>query len=232
MVHFDRIKGAKLSNSFDVRNLNREKGSEERLGILAISLFLLLTRDCHAQLRETFTTYESSYFHTTHDIDIVARDLDHYELHIRLMSYDMLNLEGGIQVSSEQYQQFISSLKTAKQNFEDWLQRIKTTDKSNIDTILDLHPLVYGFFRYGGRWRYDKEHALSFTLKRMLKRQDEQPVFVLSIGTGMLKYLYNNQITHQGFRLVFSSPNEVQVFMDKLSVQNIREFIKLKKPRE
>ena len=99
MVHFDRIKGAKLSNSFDVRNLNREKGSEERLGILAISLFLLLTRDCHAQLRETFTTYESSYFHTTHDIDIVARDLDHYELHIRLMSYDMLNLEGGIQVS-------------------------------------------------------------------------------------------------------------------------------------
>lgn len=172
-----------------------------------------------------FSSYINSYSGRTYDLK-VSGNPDSYIVWIELMSYDKFNEQGSIMLDTKQYSDFVTCLAKAKQKYEEWLEKVRQINDNESGEILEIPFKAKISFRYGTRWWRSGEVNLSWTLKAIPKSDQQQPGYLLKVGTGMLHPSNNMLTTHVGFGLVFKSASEIQSLLDELTLEKIQTAIR------
>ncbi|MCB9334810.1 MAG: hypothetical protein H6586_01560 [Flavobacteriales bacterium] len=172
-----------------------------------------------------FSSYNISYNGKTYDLEIRGNN-ENYVITIALMSYDIFNNQGYIQLGNNQHHEFVKALIEAKQKYEEWMERIKQSTQTE-----RLEPLEIAFeteirFRYGGRWLISDKIKLTWILQ---KNNEENLEYLLRISTGKIHNEYNKSETHTGFGIVFNSASEIQALLDELTDEKIKAALNTRK---
>jgi len=117
--------------------------------------------------------------------------------------------EGGFMVNDKMYDSFIMNLKKAKAKYAEWDNVAKLKEKSNNYNFNFNFNLSY-FFRVS-----------------MLEGKAVRQLIIK--GTEELKSSNNEFITHIGFALIFLTPQDFSIFINKISKDKIEAF--LNKPK-
>ena len=187
------------------------------LGIIAIMISGL-----QMKAQEKFTTYDNIYAKKTYDIQLSSKDNDKFTLYIDAMSLDNMHETGGFMVDEKKYQGFIDALKEAKIKYQDWEQTAKANNVKELDKQMEIKSKVAGYFLYGGDWHFQYLVNLTFNFK--ILESDGEVKNLLIVRSGKMQSSSNQFMDVDGFVLVFSNTNEIQEFIDSISLEKIKEF--------
>jgi hypothetical protein len=194
--------------------------------VLLISLFILSQLSySQSYFKTKFSSYNTSYNGKTYDLEIYGNN-ENYVITMGLMSYDIYNNQGYLQLGNNQHHEFVKVLMQAKQKYEEWMERIKQiTQKESIESLeIPFESKIS--FRIGARWRFTDDIKLTWSL---IKNNEENPEYLLRISTGKIHNAYNKSETHSGFGIVFNSTNEIQALLDELTDEKIKAALNTRK---
>lgn len=150
-------------------------------------------------------------------------DKSRYVLHIHAHSLDKTFNEGGITVKERQLADFRKSIETAKSRYESWLKTAKENDVREFYKDMDIKsPRVGAFFRWDG-WEFVESTSLTFRFS--VEDKKGIPKYLLQIFTPHLTSDKNAFVKVDGFSLLFSSLEEVDLFIAALDSGKADKFI-------
>lgn len=183
-------------------------------------MLLLLTQILSSQ--EKYALYNSSYDDNIYEIQI-HHDDNNYTLYVYMLSLERLSDTGGIRILSNQHTNFLTALNNAKLKYKEWSEIAIENNVEEVVRNMDYNSRVRGFFLYGRTWHLVRNVNLRFEFRVI----DNKPL--LLIRTGRLTSSSNRYINHDGFVIVFQNIDEIDDFINILTIENIQEFIN--KPR-
>jgi hypothetical protein len=192
--------------------------------VLLFVTFILLGSNLNAQKK--FTTYDNTYDEKTYDIQISSKDKDDFTLWIDAMSLDALRKEGGLMIKKKQYQDFIDALNEAKLKYIEWSKTAKENNVKELDKSMPIKCKTDCYFQYGD-WEFTYNKALTFDFK-ILESKGELK-YLLIIRTGELQSSSNQFMKVDGLVLVFTVADEIDNFVNSISMLKINEY--LNKPK-
>ena len=187
--------------------------------LLAIVL-VIISQNSNGQ--ETFTSYDNTYAKKTYDIQLSLKDAEKFTLFIDAMSLDDLHEQGGLMVDEKKYQGFIDALNEAKLKYQEWEKTAKDNNVKELDKEMLIKSKVAGYFLYGGDWHFQYIVNLTFDFK--ILESDGEIKYLLIVRSGKMQSSSNQYMDVDGVVLVFSSVEEIQEFLDTISLQKINEF--------
>ena len=187
--------------------------------ILIISFLALLSIQSNAQ--NPFTTYSNFYFKNEYVIYISAKG-NIFTLYINAMPSVESNETGGIIIQEDNYYKFVDGLKLAKLKYEDAVKAAKEKKATNINKTLRVFNTVDAYFKQEKMY-LQKNVELIYNFK--VQEIDGKLNYFLFVNTGKLTALNNTSVHSNGFSLVFSSGDEIDKFIDKLSIEKIDSSI-------
>ena len=182
--------------------------------------FLLIGLLTGATAQEYFATYHLDYFDKEYEIQI--SDKTKYSLYINLPSMDTYNDNVGIIVSEKKHEDFLNALKAAKSKYIEWRKTAVDNDVADFRKEMKTSANVKGFFYSIDEWKFDYSVSLSFSF--MVSKDGGK--IILLVHTGELNSSSNEYIDHKGGVLAFESAEEIQAFIDLISVSAIEEWKK------
>jgi hypothetical protein len=183
---------------------------------------ILLTLGINVKAQDKFISYDNTYAMKTFDIQISIKDNDKFTLYIEAMSLDNLHETGGFMVDDKKYQGFIDALNEAKSKYQEWEQTAKSNNVNELDKEMPIISKVAGFFLYGSEWHFQYIVNLSFDFK--ILERDGKIKYLLIVRSGKMQSSSNQFMDVDGVVLVFTSANEIQEFVDSISLNKIKEF--------
>lgn len=183
---------------------------------------ILLTLGLNVNAQDKFTTYDNEYAKKTYDIQISLKDNDKFTLYINAMSLDNLHETGGFMVDDKKYQGFIDALNEAKSKYQEWEQTAKSNNVKELDKEMPIKSKVAGYFLYGSDWHFQYIVNLTFDFK--ILESDGEIKYLLIVRSGKMQSSSNQFMDVDGVVLVFTSANEIQEFVDSISLNKINEF--------
>lgn len=188
---------------------------------IIIFVFILLVCQSTVVAQQKFDSYFSSYFKNKEfDIKLTFESELKYTLYIDMQSKEGIN-NGGMILTHYSHQEFIDSLTKAKNKFVEWANVAKTNKVIEVTKQIELDfspPACY--FRIANNNYTHRNSNFVF----IFNVEDRNPS--LSIWTQNLKSTENRYVTHEGFLLIFKSEKEITDFLNKISVQKVKDFIK------
>lgn len=188
--------------------------------LIIFSLIILVSQST-VVAQQKFDSYLSSYFKNKEfDIKLAIENELKYTLYIDMQSKEGIN-NGGMILTHDSHQEFIDSLTKAKNKFVEWTNVAKTNKVTEVTKQIELDfspPACY--FRIGDNKYTHRNSNFVF----IFNIEDSNPS--LSIWTQNLKATENRYITHEGFLLIFRTEKEITDFLNKISVQKVKDFIK------
>ena len=183
---------------------------------------ILLTLVLNVKAQDKFTTYDNSYAKKTYDIQISLKDNDKFTFYIEAMSLDKLHEKGGFMVDDKKYQGFIDALNEAKSKYQEWEQTAKSNSVKELDKEMPIKSKVAGYFLYGSDWHFQYIVNLTFDFK--ILESDGEIKYLLIVRSGKMQSSSNQFMDVDGVVLIFTSANEIQEFVDSISLNKINEF--------
>ncbi len=173
--------------------------------------------------QEKFATHNNAYDKETYKIELSIGGKKKFGLYIDAYSMDEIHKTGGFCIDHKQYQSFITALNEAKQKYEEWTKTAKKNNVRDLDKTMPIKSKVDTYFLYGRDWHYDFSVNLSFDFE--IFDTEREPMYLLVISTGKLQSSSNQFMKVDGFDLVFTSEEDIEKFMDDISLQKIYDFI-------
>jgi uncharacterized protein (DUF1330 family) len=183
---------------------------------------ILLTLGLNVNAQDKFTTYDNAYAKKTYDIQISLKDNDKFTFYIDAMSLDNLHEKGGFMVDDKKYQGFIDALTEAKSKYQEWEQTAKSNNVKELDKEMPIKSKVAGYFLYGSDWHFQYIVNLTFDFK--ILESEGEIKYLLIVRSGKMQSSSNQFMDVDGVVLVFTSANEIQEFVDSISLNKINEF--------
>ena len=188
--------------------------------LLIICFFALLSMNSNAQ--EQFTTYDNTFCGKKFIIYVSSKGNGVFTLWINAMPVDDTSNTCGIIVKEDDYFKFIDALKAAKSIYEDNVKAAKEINVKNLYKEIRLYYSSDVYFKQDKMYM-QKEVPLSFNFNA--SETDGKTDYFLFVNTGKLTALNNTSVHSNGGSLVFSSAEEVDKFLNKISVNKIDSFI-------
>lgn len=187
-----------------------------------ITLFALLFTATNVKAQEKFSTYENSFVQKTYPIQISVKEKDDFVLYVDAFSLDKIHSDGGITIKSNKYQDFLNALTEAKGKYEEWVKTAKENNIKELDKSMTISSVVDGYFLYGTKWNFQFGVFLKFDFR--VREIDGKVQHILLVKTGELQSSSNQFMTVNGFALIFTSTQEIDDFLSKISMDKIKEF--------
>jgi hypothetical protein len=173
--------------------------------------------------QDKFTTYESSYIDKSYNIDISIKDYPKFTLYINAYSLDKLHDKGGFMVTNKRHQAFLDALSQAKNKYQEWTNVAKENSVTELDKPMKIDLRTEAYFMYGNKWQFDYGVFPSFYFK---VAEDERGLqYILIVRSGELKSSSNEYMSVDGVAFAFSSVEEIDDFISKISQEKIDEFV-------
>ena len=187
--------------------------------ILIISFLALLSIQSNAQ--NPFTTYSNSYFKNEYVIYVSAKG-NIFTLYINAMPSVESNETGGIIIQEDNYYKFIDGLKLGKLKYEEAVKDAKEKNSTNVTKTLRVFNTVDTYFKQDQMYA-QKNVELIYNFK--VQKIDGKLNYFLFVNTGKLTAINNPSVQSNGYSLVFSSANEIDQFINKISPEKIDSSI-------
>lgn len=171
--------------------------------------------------QEKFTTYRNILSSKPIDISISYTNDSTYFLLVDMYSNDKINKKGGIWINSQDHKEFIDKILIAKSKYAEWINVAKQNKVNEMFKDMDInYRVASAYFYYGKKITQQMGVDLKFSFSVIGQNKS------LLIRTGQLTSMTNEYLIHDGFKFVFTSEKEISDFIDKISVQKVKDFIK------
>lgn len=185
------------------------------------SIFLLFILCSQIKAQEKFTTYDNTYIGKSYEIQI-SNDKGKFKLFIDALSVDTMHEKGGILVEEKNYPGFIDALSEAKLKYEEWVRTAQENNVKELNKEMKIKSKVSGYFLYGSKWNFQFLVNLKFDFKIIDSKGEIK--YLLLVRTGELQSSSNQFMKVDGFLLVFSSSDEIDDFLNSISIDKIIDF--------
>lgn len=188
------------------------------LGILTITSIWKISN-----AQDKFATYDNSYARRTFDIKLSENDNEEFLVYIDALSLDNLYKTGGLLIQEEELNGFIESLNQAKLKYVEWEKTAKENNVTELDKRMEISSVVSGYFLFGREWHMCFGINLTFDYK--IIENNGTVKYLLIVRTGKMKSSRSKYTVVDGVVLVFSSVDEIDKFVNALSIDKIEEFL-------
>jgi len=168
--------------------------------------------------------YQSVYFKKSYDINASQdkNDTSKYSYFIDCASLDKLHSRVCLDFESQKLNDFITYLRSAKQTYAKWMETAKTNNVTELDKIIDIKDFNCTTAFIYGDWNFD----FSVSLTPKVKIVDGKTLLIIT--SGELQSSSNQFMKHDGLALVFMKPEEVEDFIAKIDLNNVKAFFNKK----
>lgn len=169
--------------------------------------------------QEEFGSYNSSYVNKSYEVSVAQKERGGYSVYVDMMSLDNLSNKGGIIITEKQHSKFISVLNDAKGKLVEWAATATENDVKDVNKAMPYKTKVDAYFKYGSKWNFQFSINLTFDFTVIGGES------LLIVRTGKLVSSSNRYMTHDGFIFAFKDENEIDEFLDMISVDKVAEYI-------
>lgn len=172
--------------------------------------------------QEKYANYFNSYIDKEYEISVSFKD-GKLGLYIDMLGFDAIYDEGGISLDDKSYPGFIDNLKAAKAKYEEWTNVAKENNVRDLTKSIEIKPqVITGYFKSARNYNFDFSVRPTFGFRIL---DDEKGLrHLLIIRTGELQDSSNEYIKADGFALVFTTLDEVDEFLELISMEKLQEF--------
>ena len=181
------------------------------------SVLILFSTTLNSQ--EKFDDYTLEYFEKNYSIEVSQdkKDTSKISFYIDCYSADKLRDKVNLIVRSKNLNDFKEYLTTIKTTYVKWDSIAKSNKVTEIEKDFDIKQFrCESGFKYGG-WEFDFNTLIRARAKII---KDKLRVILRS---SELVSSSNQFMKHDGFIFVFSSPEEIDKFIEKLNLQKAKE---------
>lgn len=192
---------------------------------LLFSALVLLSSICFSQ--EKLAKYNSSYFSKNFDIAAGKPDTKgEFSYYIDCSSKDTSSKQASLILKNKDVTEFIEFLNSVKETYSKWSQTAKENKVTELDKKIEYKKLNYSAAFTYGKWNFDFSVNLSTRFKIINDK------YLLIIDSDELQSSSNQYIKSDGFRIVFSSVQEIDELINSLNVNIVTEFYNKKNGQE
>ena len=182
-------------------------------------VFFLFTVSVYCQPK--YTSYKSSFFkNKEYNIKLSYENEKIYTMYIDLQSMEN-SIEGGMVITSEVHQYFLDSLAKVKSKFVEWVEVAKKNNVTEVSKQMEVDFRAPASYFYMNEKKF---YHLGSNLVFLFTVVEGKPN--LTIWTQNLISSENKYFTNKGFLLVFTSEKEISDFLNIISIQKVKDFIK------
>jgi len=190
-----------------------------------LSGLLLLSMLGYGQ--EKLAKYSSLFFTNSYDISASKPDTKgEYSYYIDCSSKDTSSKMVSLILKNKEVPEFIEFLNSIKESYTKWTLIAKENKVTELDKNIEYKNLTYSAAFMYGKWNFD----FSVNLKARYKIVNEK--YLLIIDSDGLQSSSNQYIKSDGFRIVFSSIQEIDELVSGLDFKLVDEFYNKKKGQE
>jgi hypothetical protein len=190
-----------------------------------LSGLLLLSMLGYGQ--EKLAKYSSLFFTNSYDISASKPDTKgEYSYYIDCSSKDTSSKTVSLILKNKEVPEFIEFLNSIKESYTKWTLIAKENKVTELDKNIEYKNLAYSAAFMYGKWNFD----FSVNLKARYKIVNEK--YLLIIDSDGLQSSSNQYIKSDGFRIVFSSIQEIDELVSGLDFKLVDEFYNKKKGQE
>lgn len=177
--------------------------------------------------QEKLAKYNSFYFSKNFDISASKPDAkQEFSYYIDCSSKDSSSKQASLILKNKEVPEFIEFLNSIKETYNKWTLTAKENKVSELDKNIEYKKLNYsGAFIYG-KWNFDFSVNLTTRFKIINGK------YLLIIDSDELQSSSNQYIKSDGFRIVFSSPQEIDELINGLNVNLVTDFYNKKNGQE
>lgn len=190
-----------------------------------LSGLLLLSMLGYGQ--EKLAKYSSSFFTNNYDISASKPDTKgEYSYYIDCSSKDTSSKMVSLILKNKEVPEFIEFLNSIKETYTKWTLVAKENKVTELEKNIEYKNLTYKAAFLYGKWNFD----FSVNLKARYKIVNEK--YLLIIDSDELQSSSNQYIKSDGFRIVFSSIQEIEELLSGLDFKLVDDFYNKKKGQE
>jgi hypothetical protein len=190
-----------------------------------LSGLLLLSMLGYGQ--EKLAKYSSLFFTNSYDISASKPDTKgEYSYYIDCSSKDTSSKMVSLILKNKEVPEFIEFLNNIKESYTKWTLIAKENKVTELDKNIEYKNLTYSAAFMYGKWNFD----FSVNLKARYKIVNEKHLLI--IDSDGLQSSSNQYIKSDGFRIVFSSIQEIDELISGLDFKLLEEFYNKKKGQE
>ena len=193
-----------------------------------IFAFIAICMTSQVFAQDKFTSYFQKYNDKDYAIQ-VSKSGESYKLWIDAMSLDAQNNSGGIMLDEKQHAKFIEALSNARDKYAEWDSVALKNNVTEANKMMEIVSRTNAYFSYGD-WQFDYSVSLEFNFRVIQSGNVTRRLLV--IRTGELKSSTNQFMEVDGYAIVFSSPSEIDTFLDLISQGKVKEFMAKPKTEE
>jgi hypothetical protein len=192
---------------------------------LLLSTLLMLGFVSFSQ--EKLAKYSSLYLSKNFDISASKPDVKgEFSYYIDCSSKDSSSKQASLILKNKDVPEFIEFLNSVKETYNKWTLTAKENKVSELDKNIEYKKLNYsGAFTYG-KWNFD----FSVNLTTRFKVINDK--YLLIIDSDELQSSSNQYIKSDGFRIVFSSAQEIDELISGLNLNLVTDFYNKKNSQE
>ena len=196
--------------------------------IMMVMLFALVTTIGYSQ--EVVDTYDMSFFESKPTYDISASEVKNGKtsFYIYTASADKYVDYVALIISSERLNEFKAVIDSAKLTYEKWSKTAKENNVTELDKEINIDKVTFqcGFFT--SSWHFD--YLVQLTARFKILSNGEY-VLILQNKSKLVSGS-NKYIDSDGFYMVFTSSNEIDSFLNKLTLESVNTHYEKKSSKE
>lgn len=169
--------------------------------------------------QEKLAKYNSLYFSKNFDISASKPDAkEEFSYYIDCSSKDSSSKQASLILKNKDVPEFVEFLNSIKETFNKWTITAKENKVTELDKNIDYKKLNYSAAFVYGKWNFDFSVNLTTRFKIINGK------YLLIIDSDELQSSSNQYIKSDGFRIVFSSVQEIDELINGLNVNLVTDF--------
>jgi hypothetical protein len=177
--------------------------------------------------QEKLAKYNSLYFSKNFDISASKPDSKaEFSYYIDCYSKDSSSKQASLILKNKDVPEFIEFLNSIKDTFSKWIITAKENKVTELDKNIEYKKLNYSAAFEYGKWNFDFSVNLTSRFKIINGK------YLLIIDSDELQSSSNQYIKSNGFRIVFSSAQEIDELVNGLNINLVTDFYNKKNSQD
>jgi hypothetical protein len=177
--------------------------------------------------QEKIATYNSLFFSKNFDITASKPDAkEEFSYYIDCSSKDTSSKQASLILKNKDVPEFINFLNSIKETYSKWSLTAKENKVTELDKNIEYKKLTYSAAFTYGKWNFDYSVNLTTRFKIINGK------YLLIIDSDELQSSSNQYIKSDGFRLVFSSAQEIDELVSGLNINLVTDFYNKKNSKD
>jgi hypothetical protein len=177
--------------------------------------------------QEKIANYNSLFFSKNFDITASKPDAkEEFSYYIDCSSKDTSSKQASLILKNKDVPEFINFLNSIKETYSKWSLTAKENKVTELDKNIEYKKLTYSAAFTYGKWNFDYSVNLTTRFKIINEK------YLLIIDSDELQSSSNQYIKSDGFRLVFSSTQEIDELVSGLNINLVTDFYNKKNSKD